>query len=116
MGVVTEKAIFESGRWQIESVVDMLDPSYRGTRRRRMSRRSTEARPLSGSGHRVGGVVRRIDELGRIVIPVEIRKRFGITQHDALEISVQGDAIVLERPHTECVFCGSEELLTDFRD
>ena len=65
---------------------------------------------------RAGGVVRRVDELGRIVIPVEIRKRFGITQHDALEISVQGDAIVLERPHTECVFCGSEERLTDFRD
>jgi len=81
-----------------------------------MSKRGTEARPLSSSGHRVGGVVRRIDELGRIVIPVEIRKRFGIIDHDALEISVQGDAIVLERPRTECVFCGSQELLTEFRD
>ena len=81
-----------------------------------MSRRSTEARPLSGSGQRVGGVVRRIDELGRIVIPVEIRKRFGISNHDALEISVQGDAIVLERPHTECVFCGSQERLAAYRD
>ena len=81
-----------------------------------MSRRSTEARPLSGSGQRVGGVVRRIDELGRIVIPVEIRKRFGITDHDALEISVQGTAIVLERPHTECVFCGSQEVLVEFRE
>lgn len=81
-----------------------------------MSRRSTEARPLSGSGLRVGGVVRRIDELGRIVIPVEIRKRFGISDHAALEISVQGDAIVLERPHTECVFCGSEERLAEYRD
>jgi AbrB family transcriptional regulator, transcriptional pleiotropic regulator of transition state genes len=81
-----------------------------------MSRRSTEARPLSGSGHRVGGVVRRIDELGRIVIPVEIRKRFGIADHDALEISVQGDAIMLERPHTECLFCGSQERLSAFRE
>jgi transcriptional pleiotropic regulator of transition state genes len=61
-------------------------------------------------------VVRRIDELGRIVIPVEIRKRFGISDHAALEISVQGDAIVLQRPHTECVFCGSEERLAEYRD
>jgi transcriptional pleiotropic regulator of transition state genes len=61
-------------------------------------------------------VVRRVDELGRIVIPVEIRKRFGIADHDELEISVQGDSIVLARPHTECVFCGSDEGLTEFRD
>ncbi|HYW29091.1 MAG TPA: AbrB/MazE/SpoVT family DNA-binding domain-containing protein [Gaiellales bacterium] len=60
--------------------------------------------------------MRRIDELGRIVIPVEIRKRFGISNHDALEISVQGDAIVLERPHTECVFCGSQERLAEYRE
>jgi AbrB family transcriptional regulator, transcriptional pleiotropic regulator of transition state genes len=73
-----------------------------------MSRRSTEARPLSDGTSRVGGVVRRVDELGRIVIPVEIRKRFGIGDRDALEISVQGDAIVLSRPHDECVFCGAE--------
>jgi transcriptional pleiotropic regulator of transition state genes len=57
-----------------------------------------------------------VDELGRIVIPVEIRKRFGIADHDALEISVQGDSIVLSRPHTECVFCGAGEGLSEFRD
>jgi transcriptional pleiotropic regulator of transition state genes len=60
--------------------------------------------------------VRRIDELGRIVIPVEIRKRFGIADHDKLEISVQGDVIMLARPRTECVFCGSQEELSIFRD
>jgi AbrB family transcriptional regulator, transcriptional pleiotropic regulator of transition state genes len=60
-------------------------------------------------------VVRRIDELGRIVIPVEIRKRFGIADHDAIEISVQGDTIVLARPRTECVFCGADEHLAEFR-
>jgi transcriptional pleiotropic regulator of transition state genes len=64
----------------------------------------------------VGGVVRRIDELGRIVIPVEIRKRFGIADHDALEISVQGDVIMLQRPRTECVFCGSQDALSVFRE
>ena len=60
--------------------------------------------------------MRRIDELGRIVIPVEIRKRFGIADHDALEISVQGDVIMLQRPHTACVFCGSQDALSVFRD
>jgi transcriptional pleiotropic regulator of transition state genes len=82
-----------------------------------MSRRSTDARPHPEStSARAGGVVRRVDELGRIVIPVEIRKRFGIVDHDALEISVQGDSIVLSRPHDECVFCGSEHELTAYRD
>ena len=57
-----------------------------------------------------------MDELGRIVIPVEIRKRFGIHDHDALEISVQGNSVVLSRPHDECVFCGREERLVEYRD
>jgi len=60
--------------------------------------------------------VRRVDELGRIVIPVEIRKRFSIGDHDALEISVQGDTIVLSRPRDECVFCGRRERLSSYRD
>jgi AbrB family transcriptional regulator, transcriptional pleiotropic regulator of transition state genes len=75
-----------------------------------------DTRPHPESSPRAGGVVRRVDELGRIVIPVEIRKRFGIGDRDALEISVQGDAIVLSRPHDECVFCGSERNLRQFRD
>jgi AbrB family transcriptional regulator, transcriptional pleiotropic regulator of transition state genes len=65
---------------------------------------------------RVGGVVRRVDELGRIVIPVEIRKRFGIHERDPLEITVQGDAVVLTRPRNACVFCAATENLTSFHD
>jgi transcriptional pleiotropic regulator of transition state genes len=61
-------------------------------------------------------VIRRVDELGRIVIPVEIRKRFGIRDHDALEISVQGDDVVLSRPHHECIFCGREDQLVEYRE
>jgi transcriptional pleiotropic regulator of transition state genes len=80
-----------------------------------MSRQSSEARPLPETS-RPGGVIRRVDELGRIVIPVEIRKRFGIGDHDALEISVAGDSIVLSRPHDECVFCGRTEHLHEYRD
>lgn len=60
------------------------------------------------------GVVRRVDELGRIVIPVEIRKRFGLSVRDPLEISVRGDSIVLSKPHDRCVFCGSQKTLSSF--
>lgn len=67
-------------------------------------------------GTRAGGVVRRVDELGRIVIPAEIRKRFGIHERDPLEISVQGDAVVLTRPQDACVFCAASENLTSFHD
>ena len=59
--------------------------------------------PSAGPEGRAGGVVRRVDELGRIVIPVEIRKRFGIRERDPLEISVQGDSAVLTRPIDRCV-------------
>jgi AbrB family transcriptional regulator, transcriptional pleiotropic regulator of transition state genes len=60
------------------------------------------------------GVVRRVDELGRIVIPVEIRKRFGLSVRDPLEISVRGDSIMLSKPHDRCVFCGSGDDLSGF--
>ena len=63
---------------------------------------------------RAGGVVRRVDELGRIVIPVEIRRRFGIDVRDPLEISVRGETIVLSKPHDACVFCGRTGGLDEF--
>jgi transcriptional pleiotropic regulator of transition state genes len=73
------------------------------------------APPRGARGH-VGGIVRRVDELGRIVIPVEIRRRHGIDVHDPLEISVRGDTILLSKPRTECVICGSARGLVEFRE
>lgn len=61
------------------------------------------------------GIVRRIDELGRIVIPIEIRKRFGLAEKDPVEISVRGESILLTKAHSVCVFCGGEDALADFR-
>jgi transcriptional pleiotropic regulator of transition state genes len=61
------------------------------------------------------GIVRHIDELGRIVIPIEIRKSFGLTEKDPLEISVRQDTIVLSRPHGMCVFCGRTTELHEHR-
>ena len=61
------------------------------------------------------GIVRHIDELGRIVIPSEIRKRFGLAEKDAVEISVRGETILLSKPHSACVFCGGEDALEEHR-
>ncbi len=61
------------------------------------------------------GIVRHIDQLGRIVIPSEIRKRFGLGDKDPVEISVRGDEILLSRPRTQCVFCGRDEGLGEHR-
>jgi transcriptional pleiotropic regulator of transition state genes len=102
--------MFKDVAWQIDVGVDMLVASYRCDAEMRMASGSREAEV------RAGGVVRRVDELGRIVIPVEIRKRFGIRDRDPLEISVQGDSVVLTRPVGRCVFCSSVENLTEFRD
>ncbi|MGH3032154.1 MAG: AbrB/MazE/SpoVT family DNA-binding domain-containing protein, partial [Gaiellaceae bacterium] len=52
------------------------------------------------------GIIRHIDELGRIVIPIEIRKRFGLAEKDPLEIFVKDETILLSRPKSACVFCG----------
>jgi transcriptional pleiotropic regulator of transition state genes len=61
------------------------------------------------------GIIRHIDELGRIVIPIEIRKSFGLGEKDPLEISVKDETILLSKPHTVCVFCGRGDPLEEYR-
>ena len=53
------------------------------------------------------GVVRRIDELGRIVLPIEIRKTLSLSSKDTVEIFVEGDTIILKKYEPSCIFCGS---------
>lgn len=52
------------------------------------------------------GIVRRVDELGRIVIPMELRRTLDITEKDALEIYVDGEQIILKKYEPACIFCG----------
>jgi transcriptional pleiotropic regulator of transition state genes len=61
------------------------------------------------------GIIRHIDELGRIVIPIEIRKRFGLAEKDPLEISVKDDTILLSKPRSACAFCGKSGSLEEHR-
>ena len=55
------------------------------------------------------GIVRRIDDLGRIVLPVEIRKNLDLSSKDAVEIFVNEDTIILKKYEPSCIFCGSTE-------
>jgi transcriptional pleiotropic regulator of transition state genes len=55
------------------------------------------------------GIVRKVDELGRIVIPMELRRTFGIEKEDPLEIFVDDDMIILKKYEPACIFCGSAE-------
>ena len=62
------------------------------------------------------GLPRRIDHLGRIVVPVEMRRMLEISPGDELEISVQGEKITMVRMKKGCVFCGTDENLRTYRD
>jgi len=53
------------------------------------------------------GVVRKVDELGRIVLPIEIRKVLDIKQKDAIEIFTDDDKIILQKYQPACVFCNN---------
>lgn len=52
------------------------------------------------------GIVRKVDELGRVVIPIELRRTLGIGEKDALEIYVDGERIVLKKYEPACIFSG----------
>lgn len=62
------------------------------------------------------GIVRRVDELGRVVIPIELRNKFDIKEKDPIEIFVDGTSIVLKKFEQNCVFCGSSKSLLQFND
>lgn len=62
------------------------------------------------------GIVRKIDDLGRIVIPIELRRSMGLALRDPLEIFTEGDAIVLKKHEASCIFCGGDADLRPFRD
>lgn len=55
------------------------------------------------------GIVRKIDELGRIVLPIEIRRTLGIEIKDPIEIFTEGDKVILKKYQPTCIFCGSNQ-------
>jgi len=79
------------------------------------ARQAMRSATRSPRGVTTTGIVRHIDELGRIVIPIEIRKSFGLGEKDPLEISIKDETILLSKPQSICVFCGSESPLEEYR-
>lgn len=61
------------------------------------------------------GIVRRVDELGRVVIPIEIRNQFSIAEKDPIEIYVDGSNIILKKFEQTCIFCGNTEDLLEYK-
>ena len=60
------------------------------------------------------GIVRKVDELGRIVLPIEMRRTLDIAERDSLEIYVEGDSIILKKFQAACVFCARANNLVNF--
>ena len=62
------------------------------------------------------GIIRRMDELGRVVIPIEIRNKFDIVEKDPIEIYVDGSSIILKKYEPNCIFCGSTKDLVEYKN
>ncbi|NLV75384.1 MAG: AbrB/MazE/SpoVT family DNA-binding domain-containing protein [Tissierellia bacterium] len=61
------------------------------------------------------GIVRKVDELGRVVIPIELRRNLDIEVKDALEIFVDGEHIILKKYAPACIFCGQAKDVVSFK-
>ena len=61
------------------------------------------------------GIIRKVDELGRIVLPIELRRTMDIAERDELEIFIENDRVVLQKYEPSCVFCGSSQGLRNYR-
>ena len=62
------------------------------------------------------GIARKVDELGRIVLPIELRKQLDITEKtDSLEIYLEDGRIILEKVCPSCIFCGSKQEVREFK-
>ena len=61
------------------------------------------------------GIVRKIDELGRIVLPIELRNKMDINTKDSVEIFVDNDKIILKKYQPCCLFCGNADNVTMFK-
>ena len=61
------------------------------------------------------GIVRKVDELGRVVIPIELRRNLDIKVKDALEIFVDGEHIILKKYAPACIFCGQTKDVSTYK-
>ena len=61
------------------------------------------------------GIVRKVDELGRIVLPIELRRTLDIAEKDSLEIYVDESTIVLKKYEPACIFCDNVKNIINYK-
>ena len=61
------------------------------------------------------GIVRKVDELGRIVVPIETRRGLGVAEKDSLEIFVDGNSIILKKYQPACIFCEDAKDIINYK-
>lgn len=61
------------------------------------------------------GIVRKVDELGRIVLPIELRRTLGIEEKDRIEIFVDGESIILRKYEPACIFCDNAKDIINYK-
>ena len=61
------------------------------------------------------GIVRKVDELGRIVLPIELRRTLDIASRDSMEIYIEGDTIILKKYQPACIFCDNARDIVNYR-
>ena len=61
------------------------------------------------------GIVRKVDELGRIVLPIELRRTLDIAERDSMEIYIEGDTIILKKYQPACIFCDNARDIVTYR-
>ena len=72
-------------------------------------------KPERGNIMKSTGIVRKVDELGRIVLPIELRRSFDLKERDSIEIYTDSDMIILKKFQRTCVFCNSPEDITEYK-
>ena len=61
------------------------------------------------------GIVRKVDELGRIVLPIELRRTLGIEEKDRIKIFVDGESIILRKYQPACIFCDNAKDIINYK-
>ena len=61
------------------------------------------------------GIVRKVDELGRIVLPIELRRTLGIEEKDRIETFVDGESIILRKYQPACIFCDNAKDIINYK-
>ena len=81
-----------------------------------MEKRGNYFKSVKGEkGMKSTGIVRKVDELGRIVLPIELRRTLDIAEKDSLEIYVDGSSIVLKKYQPACIFCDDARDVINFK-